>query len=47
MKRYYENGKLSDILSYKNNLLDGKCFSYDETGKVSREVEYREGELLR
>ena len=32
---------------YKNNLLDGKSFTYDSDGKVTREVEYKLGEMVK
>jgi antitoxin component YwqK of YwqJK toxin-antitoxin module len=32
---------------YKNNLLNGKCYSYDETGKPIKEAEYKDGELVK
>jgi len=45
-KYYYGNGQLSDFMTYKNNLLDGKYFTYDNGGKVTREVEYKQGSYL-
>jgi antitoxin component YwqK of YwqJK toxin-antitoxin module len=46
-KYYFPNGNISDFFIYKNNLLDGKCYSYDVSGKVIREVEYKDGELIK
>ena len=45
-KYYYTNGKISDFFVYKNNLLSGRCFSYDSAGAVTKEVEYSNGELI-
>jgi len=46
-KYYFPNGNVSDFQTYKNNLLDGKCFTYDESGKIISSTEYKEGELVK
>ena len=37
---YFENGKLSEVYSYKNNMMDGLWISYNQTGVKTAEARY-------
>ena len=43
---YYDDGQISTKLSYKNNVLDGKCETWWENGTKSTEIYYRNGKIV-
>ncbi len=42
-KYYYKNGLLKDKVNYKNDILDGDCFSYDKGGHLISRGYFRGG----
>ena len=44
-KIIYANGEISDYCYYKDNLPDGKYYSYYESGLLKREVEFDKGKI--
>lgn len=38
---YYENGKIEDVIYFKDDLLDGNFYSYDENGVLRNKGKYK------
>jgi len=43
---YYPNGKLSSVLSYYKNRMDGYCHYYYSNGQLRQNIEYSKGRLM-
>ena len=47
VKGYYENGKLKFTATNKNGKMNGIVTTYSEDGKVTKQIEVKDGEIVR
>lgn len=45
-KQFYENGKLQQLRTYKDDVLDGKSLEYYPNGKLKEELVYEQGKAV-
>ncbi len=46
VKAYYPSGKISEILNYRDNILDGKYYKYHKNGEKQATWEFKFGKLI-